>query len=152
MIYNDCEIQKALKDDLPEILELQRLAFRPEAVSLNDFSISPMTQTLEELQREFDEWIILKMEQDGKIIGSVRTHAEGNTAYINRIVVHPEYWNQGFGKCLLKAAEDAFPGKRYELFTRLETNKNVALYEKCGYKAFRRDEIKTGFTFVYMEK
>ena len=47
------QIEKAIETDLNEILNLQRLAYQSEAILLNNFSIPPLMQTLEEVQQEF---------------------------------------------------------------------------------------------------
>jgi len=39
----------ASKEDLEEILALQKLAFEENARQINDFGIAPLTQTIEEL-------------------------------------------------------------------------------------------------------
>ena len=55
------EITKAAFEDLLKILELQKLAYLSEAKLLNNYSIQPLTQTLKELENEFDKNIILKL-------------------------------------------------------------------------------------------
>lgn len=49
------EIVKASIEDLPEILSLQKLTYRSEAEIYNDFTIQPLTQSLEEINQEFNE-------------------------------------------------------------------------------------------------
>jgi hypothetical protein len=53
------EIKKAALEDLPGILELQKLAYLSEAKLLNDYTIQPLMQTLEELENEDNKLIIL---------------------------------------------------------------------------------------------
>ena len=53
-------IVQAEEADLEAILELQRLAYQGEARLLNDFSIPPLMQTLEEMKEEFRRGIFLK--------------------------------------------------------------------------------------------
>lgn len=69
-------ILKARISDLPNILELQKKAFRPVAILLNITEIQPMIQTYDELLQEFDESIILKYIQDCQIVGSVRVYVD----------------------------------------------------------------------------
>ena len=47
-------IERAERNDLQQILDLQYIAYRSEAELLNDFRIPPLLQTLQELQAEFD--------------------------------------------------------------------------------------------------
>ena len=63
-------IVQAEEADLEAILELQRLAYQGEARLLNDFSIPPLMQTLEEMKEEFRSGIFLKaVDEKGKIVG-----------------------------------------------------------------------------------
>ena len=150
------EILKATFEDLSEILELQKLAYISEAQLLNDFSIKPLTQTLEEFQAEFikyDKDVILKLiNEKNKIIGSVRAHEENNRILIGRLIVHPDYQRNGYGTMLLKTIETYFENKVFELFTSSKSERNINLYKKSGYKEFKRQKINQKYEFVYMEK
>jgi predicted NUDIX family phosphoesterase len=48
------KIERALIEDAPAILALQKLAYQSEARIHNDYSIQPLTQTLDELGSEFE--------------------------------------------------------------------------------------------------
>ncbi len=61
-------ILRAGQGDLPEILELQRAAFKEEAEMVGDPNIRPMTQTLEEMEAEYEHGtVFLKFVEEGKI-------------------------------------------------------------------------------------
>ena len=53
-------IEKAQKEDLKEILDLQYLAYQSEAKLFGDMDIPPLKQTIEEVYDEFQKGIILK--------------------------------------------------------------------------------------------
>ena len=110
------EIIKAAYEDLPEILNLQKLAYLSEAKLVNNYSIQPLTQTLIELQNEFDKIIILKLfdEENNKVIGSIRAYEENGRVYIGKAIVHPDYQNKGFGTKLLKTIETFYVNKIFE--------------------------------------
>lgn len=73
-------IEKAEKDDLEEILELQYLAYQSEAKLFGNMDIPPLKQTIEEVYDEFQKGVILKAIDDrGVIIGSVRAYQDGGT-------------------------------------------------------------------------
>lgn len=75
-------IEKAQKEDLKEILDLQYLAYQSEAKLFGDMDIPPLKQTIEEVYDEFQKGIILKEVDDkGVIIGSVRAYQNGGTVY-----------------------------------------------------------------------
>jgi len=151
------EIKKAIYEDLSEILNLQKLAYQSEAKLLNDFSIQPLTQTLIELQNEFNKnksGVILKLinEKNNQIIGSVRANEENNRVYIGKLIVHPDYQNKGYGTKLLNTIETYFENKVFELFTSSKSEKNLHLYKKNGYKEFKREKSENNYEFVYLEK
>ena len=148
------EITKASFEDLKTILVLQKQAFLSEADIYNDFDISPpLLQTLEELTKEFSESIILKAVLGDFIVGSVRGFQVDETVFIKRLIVNPNYQNQGIGTKLMKSIEDSFKNhKRYELFTGHKSNRNLHLYQKIGYKEFKRIPIHENLTMIYLEK
>ena len=145
-------ISKAQYNDLQEILDLQYLSYQSEAALFGNKDIPPLKQTLEELREEYNNGLILKMVSDDKIIGSVRAHEEGGTAYIGKLMVHPDYRCKGYGSRLLNEIEKCFPGRRYELFTSTRSEDNIRLYQKLGYEMFDRKEISDELVFVYLEK
>ena len=145
-------ISNATKDDLPVILNLQYLAYQSEAVLLQNFSIPPLLQTLPDLQAEFERGVVLKAEEDGRIVGSVRALCEGGTTHIGKLIVDPAFQGRGIGTALLSAVELACSASRYELFTSKKSEKNIRLYERAGYVRFTEKEAGGGITFVYLEK
>jgi ribosomal protein S18 acetylase RimI-like enzyme len=145
-------ISKAQYDDLQEILDLQYLAYQSEAKLFGNKDIPPLKQTLDELRDEYNNGLILKMVSDDTIIGSVRAHEKDGTAYIGKLMVHPDHRCKGFGSMLLDEIENYYPGKRYELFTSTRSEDNIRLYQKHGYKIFDRKEICDELVFVYLEK
>ena len=148
------DIKKAAYEDLPEILNLQKLAYQSEAKLLNDYSIQPLTQTLAELEDEFGKSVILKLidRESGQITGSIRAHEENNRVHVGKIIVHPDYQNKGCGTKLLNAIEAFFENKTFELFTSSKSEKNLYLYKKNGYKEYKREKITENYDFVFLEK
>jgi len=151
-MLNRIKILKAAEPDADTILRLQYEAYRSEAILYNDFSIPPLKQTLTQLIDEFRGGVVLKAVLDNEIVGSVRAYEKEGTIYIGKLIVLPRCQNQGVGKRLLRAIEDKFPGRRYELFTGDKSGKNMRLYEKCGYARFKTAEAAPGLVFVYLEK
>jgi len=147
------EITKAAFEDLPEILGLQKLAYLSEAKLVNNYSIQPLTQTLEELENEFEKSIILKLMDDkNKIFGSVRAYEENGRVYVGKLMVHPDYQNKGLGTKLLEAIETFYETKTFELFTSSRSEKNLQLYKKIGYREFKRQRITDNLEMIFMEK
>lgn len=139
--------------DLKSILELQKICYQENAERYNDNNIQPMTQTIEEIEKEFQEQVFLKIEDNSKIIGSVRAYASNNICYIGKLIVHPLYQNQGLGTKLMNNIENRFNQvKKYELYTGFKDEKNLFLYKKLGYNIFKEKIINANVEFVYMEK
>jgi len=146
-------IVKADFKDLEEILKLQYLAYQSEAALFGNKDIPPLTQTLDEVIEEYNNGIVLKLiDEEGKIIGSVRANVNEGTVYIGKLMVHPDYRRKGFGKKLLTTIEDFFTEKRFELFTSTRSKDNIILYSSVGYKEFKREKVDDELVFVYMEK
>jgi len=146
-------IERAQVEDAAIILNLQKLAYLSEAEIYNNKSIPPLTQTLEEIRAEFDNQIFLKALIDERIVGSVRAYQTEGTCHIGRLVVHPKFQNRGIGSRLMNEIEGAFEkAKRLELFTGDNSERNLYLYHKLGYREFRRKNFQDSFVLVFLEK
>ena len=146
-------IYKADHKDLDEILRLQYLAYQSEAALFGTDDIPPLKQTIDEVIAEYEKGIILKLvTDDNVIIGSVRAREENKTVYIGKLMVHPEHSHKGYGTRLLTEIEKCFTCERYELFTSTRSVDNIRLYEKNGYKEYKREELNNELIFVYMQK
>ena len=146
-------IKQAEKSDLKIILELQYLAYQSEALLCGNFNIPPLTQTLEELEKEFEESLILKtLDPHHTIIASIRAREDKETVFIGKLIVHPLHQGQGLGTQLLLEIEKRFPFKKYSLFTSSQSIRNIRLYEKLGYQIVKKIKTTDLLTFVYLEK
>ena len=136
-------IQKADISDAAQILSLQKLAYQSEAEIYNDCKIPPLTQTLEEVESKFKDHIFLKAVEDGKIIGSVRGNILNSvTIYIGRLIVNPDYQNQGFGTKLLNKIEACFPDfNRFELITGYKSEKIFLFIKRWVIKFLKRKNL-----------
>jgi ribosomal protein S18 acetylase RimI-like enzyme len=147
------EIMRATVDDAEEILKLQKLAYQSEAARYDNYDIPPLTQTIEEVIYQFKTHTFLKAISSGKIVGTVRAREEYGTCYIGRLAVHPDRQNLGIGTALMKAIEGCYRPKRFELFVGSKSEKNIYLYKKLGYSAYRADNYECGnIEIYYMEK
>ena len=145
-------ISEADRTDLEEILKLQYLAYQSEAALFKSKDIPPLRQTLEEVEEELGRGTILKLVEDGRIVGSVRAYEEDGTVYIGKLMVHPDRQGRGYGSRLLSEIENIYPDKRYELFTSTRSIDNISLYKKCGYEIYDSKVISDELEFIYMEK
>lgn len=145
-------IQKASREELQTILQLQYRAYESEARLLNNWNIPPLKQTLAEVEAEWDKGVILKAVEDGKLLGSVRAWEMDGTVYVGKLMVEPEFQGRGIGTKLLLEVEKVLPEKRYELFTSTQSARNIALYQRCGYRIFTEKQVNEHLRFVYLEK
>jgi ribosomal protein S18 acetylase RimI-like enzyme len=147
-------IEQAKIKDAKEILKLQKLAYQSEAEFHNDYSIPPLTQSIKEIKTEFKSLIFLKASSDDRgIIGSVRAYVKYGICFIGRLIVHPDFQNQGIGTSLMYEIERLFGNAmRFELFTGHLSKRNIYLYQKLGYQEFSREKVNENLELVYMEK
>ena len=146
-------IEHAQVEDAEVILDLQKRAYLSEAEIYNNASIPPLTQTLDEIRTEFDQQIFLKALIDERIIGSVRAYQTEGTCHIGRLIVHPDFQNRGIGSRLMNKIEGIFEqARRFELFTGDNSERNLYLYQKLGYREYRRQKFQEDLVLVFLGK
>ncbi len=151
-------ILPATRDDLPEILEVQRRAFTHTA-ALYDLApeyFPPLGEELDDVYASFDrgEVALKAVGDDGRIIGAIRADVSGDSAEITRLMVDDGYTGRGVGAALLAALETALPAdvRTIELFTGERNVGAIRLYERVGYTVTRTEEFEPGVVFVFMDK
>ena len=146
-------VKRASFEDAKEILDLQKLAYVSEAEIYNDYSIPPLTQTLDRIQADFESRLFLKASIDESIVGSVRGFMKQETCHIGRLIVHPDFQNRGIGARLMKEIERCFhEAERYKLFTGHLSERNLRLYHRLGYIPFAFEATTDSLRLVFMEK
>ncbi|THB79211.1 MAG: GNAT family N-acetyltransferase [Desulfobulbaceae bacterium] len=146
-------IKLASVKDAEEILQLQYRAYRSEAQLYDDYEIQPLTQTLDELKAEFEDHLVIKYTTEAKIIGSVRAKTVNHDCSIGKLIVDPDYQNQGVGNQLLQEIEKrSSDAQRFELFTGHKSEKNLYLYRKARYEQFKTQQIHSRLTLIFLEK
>ena len=134
------EIKTAIIEDAEAILALQRLAYQSEAANY-DFTIRPLTETLEDIKDRFHDRRFLKAIEDGQIVGSVRAFQDDEACHVERLVVHPDYQRRGIGMALLKMSKLAFlphaalnylPGKRAKATSGYTSGQAIGPFARSG--------------------
>ena len=147
------EITRATPADAAEIHALQRLAYRSEAELYDDWSIPPLVDPLAETERALAGQVVLKAVSAGRIVGVVRGRLAEGTCHVGRLIVHPDNQGHGLGTRLMLELEAALPqAKRFELFTGENSARNLHLYAKLGYRAFRTEPLSPKVMLVFLEK
>ena len=107
------KIELATIQDVPALLDLQRKAFGPLCEELGWNDAPPLTESLEHAYEEFARCTTLKVQNDeGLIIGSVHGNVTDGSLYIGRLMVFPEYQQQGIGKQLFREIQSRMPYNR----------------------------------------
>jgi len=148
-------ISEAEEHDLPEILALQKIAYRTEAEIYQNYGLAPLRQSHEGIHEDFGTKMFLKLVVNGKIIGSVRGDREGESREISRLIVHPYFRSRGLGKRLLQAIEGRLVdtgARRFQAFTWYRSSRNISLYTRAGYQIVKMEEAQEDMVYVYMEK
>jgi len=85
------------------------------------------------VQYGFKKFHILAEEND-EIVGILIGYTAFSEIYVDDLVVHEKFRNQGIGRMLLQKLEEHFEGKNYSNIN-LVTNEFQApdFYKKCGY-------------------
>ena len=146
-------LSTATAADASEILALQKIVYQNEAEMYDDWTLTPLKQTLEEMKHDFTSKTFVKAVVGGKIIGSVRGYMEGDTAHLGRLVLHPFFWRQGIGMRLVTEIEQRFPmAKRFETFTGHKSKHTMEPYENLGYLPLRQEKVSEHRDRVYFGK
>lgn len=147
----DCTIEPAAPADAGELLTLQRAAYLPEGALYHDFTLPPLTETLDEVRAAIASQTVLKAVAGTRIVGAVRGRCDGDTCHVGRLAVAPDLQGQGVGTALLRAVEERFPGvRRFELFTGRRSAPNIRLYRRLGYREY--PTTGTHPDLIYLEK
>jgi GNAT superfamily N-acetyltransferase len=148
-------IERAVTDDAAEILALQKLAYESEARLYDDWTLPPLTQTLDNLKAEFAGSRVLKAVavDSAALVGSVRAREQNGVCHVGRLIVRPELQGGGIGTMLMRRIEAECPAARtFELFTGSRSEGNIRLYERLGYGRTGEKRLSAAVTLVFMEK
>ncbi|MEU4764273.1 bifunctional NAD(P)H-dependent oxidoreductase/GNAT family N-acetyltransferase [Actinosynnema sp. NPDC023794] len=129
-------LRRADAADAAELVVLQRCCWVQEAIANDDWDLAPLHETADAVRAWTDDWAVWCARLDGRLVGAVRARRDGDTWDIGRLMVAPDLAGRGLGAWLLRFAEEqAPPGVRASrLHTGARSHRNVALYERSGYR------------------
>jgi ribosomal protein S18 acetylase RimI-like enzyme len=140
MSSNTSTIRLATPADLSAITTLVSLAYSPYLPRLAGKLPAPMTADYTSLIASSFLYTLIA---DEKVVGcislsSTNSSTTTSTALeINNLAIHPSSQGKGYGKLLLKYAEEITKEKGLgscSLYTNVKMIENVALYTKLGYQ------------------
>ncbi|MBO7433304.1 MAG: GNAT family N-acetyltransferase [Salinivirgaceae bacterium] len=146
------KIEPAMRNDVPELLELQYKAFAPVARKLQFAAIPQMTATIDDAYAHFDSHTTLKKVSDGRIVGSVSGKKDGGSLYIGRLMVSPDCQRQGIGRKLLHHLESMFPCTREWLCSYRDDDVTCGFYSSEGFRKYDDYLVSEGLWAIHMEK
>lgn len=136
------DIRPATLDDAGEILTVQRAAWVSEAQLHDAPNMPPLTQTLDGVREDIKNQIVLVAYDGHRIVGTVRAQLYRDSWHIGRLGAVPDRQGQGIGSVLLAAIEANAPTEAvaFELFTGPKSVRNIAFYERRGYRRVPGDD------------
>ena len=147
------KIELATIEDVPALLDLQRKAFGPLCEELDWKDAPVLTESLEHAYADFSQSTTLKVQDgDGRIIGSVHGIVTDDSLYIGRLMVLPDYQQQGIGKQLFREIQSRLPHNRAWLCTCQQVRPPYEFYLREGFRPYKDETVGPGLTWVYMEK
>jgi ribosomal protein S18 acetylase RimI-like enzyme len=153
MTSSPCAIVDAAPEDAEAILALQKIAYEREARRYDDWTIPPMVETLESVQDQIAQHVVLKAVVDGRLAGSIRGVVTDGVCEVCRLSVDPTLQRRGIGSALIAAIEQQFPDiDAFELFTGNHSVENLRLYERHGYRHARTKVLSPAVSLVYLRK
>ncbi|MEU5582095.1 GNAT family N-acetyltransferase [Streptomyces huasconensis] len=149
--------EAASEADAEQILKLQYLCYQSEAELYGDYSIEPLTQSLDSLKAEVTSDTVLVARLGDEVVASVRGTVDADgTARIGKLIVHPRLQRHGLGGRLLNAIERQLGAnsttKSFQLFTGHRSEQNLQLYRKHGYAPVKTQRVNDRLTVVTLAK
>jgi ribosomal protein S18 acetylase RimI-like enzyme len=149
-------ISAADEQDVVQILKLQYLCYQSEAELHGDYTIEPLTQTLEALTDELASGRVLVARLGPEVVASVRGKVDADgTGHIDKLIVHPRMRRHGLGGRLLAAVEEQLQtdgARRFELFTGRRSEHHLRLYRSHGYAPVAKDGSEGTVALIALAK
>ncbi len=148
------QLLPATVEDAGEIYTLQLAAFLSEGRFYDDLTITPLAEGPEATVERLARGGVLKAVAGTRIVGSVQLSVEGSVGHVERLMVAPDWQGRGLGSRLLRVAEQLAPAEvtSYLLDTGAESDRNLELYRRAGYRETGRKRQTEKVELVLMTK
>jgi GNAT superfamily N-acetyltransferase len=124
-------------DDHAELFILQRCCWLQEAMINETFAIPALHESFDDVKASADEWSVWRVRHGHRLVGAVRGRVVNGTDWeVGRLMAAPDYSGRGLGRFLLAHIEAQAPAavRRFILYTGARSRRNIALYERAGYR------------------
>jgi len=137
MVNNGFEIRNASEADIDQILEITEHAFaKYKELARTEYDLPALKETKEIIAQDIKDKLVLVAYINGKVVGSVRVAVNGETAYLSRFGVSPDYQNLGIGKALMNLVDinmKVLGVKQLQLHTAAKVKSLVVFYYGRGF-------------------
>ena len=137
MINSGFEIRNASEKDIDQILEITESAFvKYKELAGTEYDLPALKETREIIADDIKNKLVLVAYINGKVVGSVRVAVNGETAYLSRFGVNPEFQNLGIGKALMNLVDinmKVLGVKQLQLHTASKIKSLVCFYNGRGF-------------------
>lgn len=134
---NGFEIRNASLDDVDEIIKITGEAFNKyRELAKTHFPLPALEETREQVIEDIKNKLVLVAYINGKVVGSVRVAVNGETAYLSRFGVNPDYQNLGIGKALMNLVDinmKVMGVKQIQLHTAAKIKSLIVFYYGRGF-------------------
>ena len=151
------KLQKANREDMHELWEMQVDAFKDLLDKYQDYDMSPAAESYERILQKYDftGTIYYYIVADGIKVGGIRVidKMDGSRKRISPIWIMHEFRNKGYAQQAIQEVEKLYGDDNWSLDTILQEKGSIHLYEKLGYKRTGKIErISYLMDIVYFEK
>ena len=151
------KLQKANREDMHELWEMQVDAFKDLLDKYQDYDMSPAAESYERILQKYDftGTIYYFIVADGIKVGGIRVidKMDGSRKRISPIWIMHKFRNKGYAQQAIQEVEKLYGDDNWSLDTILQEKGNIHLYEKLGYKRTGKIErISYLMDIVYFEK
>lgn len=132
------------------VLTIQIPSYKVEAEIIGSYELPPLKDTVHILQQCGENFY--GYYEDKHLFGVISININGNEIEINRLFVHPDYFNKGIAQSLLDYIEDKFEAKKIKVATGSKNTPAISFYEKNGFKKTKEALIDGHLSLTFFEK
>ena len=150
-------LRLASAEDAPVIWKMHKIAFRELLERYQDYDISPVNQSLDQLRLRCSQkdryYYFINVDENPVGVLSVTDKQDGSRKRLSPMFILPQFQGRGYAQEAMKQAEKIHGERGWELDTILQEERLVHLYEKMGYrKTGKTAAVNPRMTLVFYQK